>query len=209
MACLDHSRWQGGLERGLSELDSLKLLERCGALLTGHFCLSSGRHSNRYLQCAVALQHPYIAERLGVALADRVTAIGKEPPGAVVSPALGGLIIGHETGRALKVRACFVEQVNGRITLRRGFNLAPNEPVLIVEDVVTTGLSSREAMQAVEASGGRPIGLACIANRGGHACIAKLPVTALVALNFTSWDERDCPLCASGQTIDKPGSRKP
>lgn len=184
-----------------------EVLLRHGALLEGHFLLSSGRHSDRYLQCAVALQHPATAESLGRALGDAVRAGLGASPAVVVSPALGGLIIGHEVGRALGCRACFTERVDGRMLLRRGFGLQPGERVLIVEDVVTTGLSSQETVAEVRQRGGIPVGIGCIANRSGLTEIDGLPLLSLLALQAPTWAPAECPLCAAGGTAIKPGSR--
>ncbi len=179
------------------------------ALLEGHFMLSSGQHSNRYLQCARALQYPDIAERLGAAIAELCDAKLTEGPEVVVSPALGGLIIGHEVGRALGVRACFTERVAGVMELRRGFALTPGERVLMVEDVITTGLSSRETLAVIRQHGGHPVATACIANRLGAMDLDELPLLALLELDAPAWDPQECPSCAEGGTAIKPGSRAP
>lgn len=190
----------------MSEAEEL-LLAR-GALLRGHFRLSSGRHSDTYLQCAVALQYPDTAARLGSLVAERVGERVAETPRAVVSPALGGLIIGHEVGRALGVRACFTERIDGRMQLRRGFHLGPDEPFVLVEDVITTGLSSRETLEALRAVGGRPVAAACIANRSSLADLGGLPLLAALDLDAPTWEAPDCPLCESGASpAIKPGSR--
>lgn len=183
------------------------LLLESEALLEGHFKLSSGRHSGRYLQCARALQHPDVAERLGSELGRLCRTELAETPQVVVSPALGGLIIGHEVGRALGVRACFTERVEGAVELRRGFALSPGERVLLVEDVVTTGLSSSEALQVIRQHGGQPIGAACIANRLGATQVDDLPLLALLMLDAPTWEPHECPECAAGSTAIKPGSR--
>lgn len=189
------------------EAEALELLEAAGALLSGHFLLSSGLHSPRYLQCAVALQHPGIAEALGTALARRW--LEDDPPAveAVVSPALGGIIIGHEVGRALGRRAFFTERADGEMTLRRGFRVSGGERILVVEDVVTTGRSTRETLQVLDAAGGRPMGVACLANRSGRDSLAGLPLNHLVSLEFPTYEPSDCPDCAAGSPAVKPGSR--
>lgn len=191
----------------MSPAAARELLLRHDALLEGHFRLSSGRHSNRYLQCAVALQHPDTAELLGTGLAAAVQARLGAAPDVVVSPALGGLIIGHETARALQRRACFTERVDGSMVLRRGFRLQPGERVLIVEDVVTTGLSSQETIREVTAQGGVVVAIGCIANRSGLEEIDGLPLVALLPLQAPSWTAQECPLCAAGSEAIKPGSR--
>lgn len=190
----------------MTEAEEL-LLER-GALLRGHFLLSSGRHSDTYLQCAVALQYPDTAARLAEILAGRVRATVKAQPRLVVSPALGGLIIGHETGRALGVRASFTERVDGRMELRRGFRIDPGERLLLVEDVVTTGLSSRETLAVLTALGGEPVAAACIANRSGLQELDGLPLVSALELDAPTWPAEECPLCAEGASkAIKPGSR--
>lgn len=191
----------------MTSAEALALLEERGALLGGHFVLSSGRHSQRYLQCAVALQHPEVAQRLGDGVAARVRDEVEDPVEVVVSPALGGLIIGHETGRALGVRACFTERVDGNMTLRRGFRIERGERVLVVEDVVTTGLSAGEAVEAVRAAGGEVVGVACVANRSGGSTFDGLRLVALAALDFPTWTPDECPACADGAEAVKPGSR--
>jgi len=191
----------------MTEQQALALLGEAGALLYGHFRLSSGLHSPRYLQCAVALQHPAIAEQLGAALAARWSAEGHTSPDLVVSPALGGLIIGHEVGRGLGVRACFTERVEGEMNLRRGFHIEPGEGVLLVEDVITTGRSTQETAVAVIQAGGIPLGVACIANRSGKPYLGDLPLLSLVQLDIPTYEPSACPLCADGEEVVKPGSR--
>jgi orotate phosphoribosyltransferase len=191
----------------MTQDEALELLSEAGALLEGHFRLSSGLHSPRYLQCAVALQHPAVAERLGGALAAKWQAAAHGAADLVVSPALGGLIIGHEVGRGLGVRACFTERVEGVMTLRRGFHIEPGEKVLLIEDVITTGRSTQETAVAVSQVGGIPIGVACVANRSGKPHLGDLPLLSLVELEIPTFDPSACPLCAAGEEIIKPGSR--
>lgn len=185
----------------------IDLLIESKALLQGHFQLSSGLHSATYLQCAVALQHPPMAEMLGRAVAEKWRAEGHCSVSAVVSPALGGVVIGHEVGRALGIRACFTERVDGAMTLRRGFVLAPGQNVLIVEDVITTGKSTLETARAIACAGGDPCGVACIANRSGSDKVGKLPLIGLVDLDIPTYTTQDCPHCRAGEPIQKPGSR--
>jgi orotate phosphoribosyltransferase len=191
----------------MTQDEALELLSEAGALLEGHFRLSSGLHSPRYLQCAVALQHPGIAEQLGGALAAKWQAAGHPAADLVVSPALGGLIIGHEVGRGLRVRACFTERVEGLMTLRRGFHIEAGEKVLLVEDVITTGRSTQETAVAVSQAGGIPIGVACVANRSGKLHLGDLPLLSLVELEIPTFEPSACPLCAAGEEMIKPGSR--
>lgn len=182
----------------------LDLFRRSGALLEGHFRLSSGLHSAGYLQCALVLQQPADAEALGRAIAARVVGLR---PTVVLSPALGGLIIGHEVGRALGVHAIFAERQDGILTLRRGFMLAESDRVLVIEDVLTTGGSTRETMQVATAAGGRVVGVASIVDRSGGAARFDVPFEALLAIDLPAYQPDACPLCAQGLAVAKPGSR--
>jgi orotate phosphoribosyltransferase len=183
----------------------LRLLKRTGALLEGHFLLSSGLHSDRYFQCARLLQHPRHAARIGRALAAVCRPFGAD---LVVSPALGGVIIGHEVGRALGVRALFTEREQGVMRLRRGFSIAEGEQVLVVEDVVTTGKSTLEAAAAVTAAGGRVVGLASIVDRSAGV-VLPYPFRSLLRLTVATYPPDDCPLCRAGKLpAVKPGSRE-
>jgi orotate phosphoribosyltransferase len=175
-----------------------------GALRTGHFRLSSGLHSDRYLQCARLLMWPERAEAAGRALARMLADL---TPELVVSPALGGLLIGHETARALGKRFLFVERVDGSFALRRGFAIEPGERVVLVEDVFTTGKSTRETAEAVEAAGGKVVGAGSIVDRG--LTTGALPVAwrSLLTLDAPAWPAESCPLCAKGVAVDTPGSR--
>jgi len=183
----------------------LRLLKRTEALLEGHFLLSSGLHSDRYFQCAQLLQHPRHAARVGKALAALCRPLGAE---LVVSPALGGVIIGHEVGRALGVRAIFTEREQGIMRLRRGFTIAAGEQVLVVEDVVTTGKSTLEAAAAVPAAGGRVVGLASIVDRSAGVAF-PYPFRSLLKLQVATYPPESCPLCDAGKLpAIKPGSRE-
>jgi orotate phosphoribosyltransferase len=182
----------------------LDLFRRSGALLEGHFRLTSGLHSSGYLQCALVLQHPAHAEALGRAVADRTRSLR---PTAVLSPALGGVVIGHEVGRALGVRALFAERQDGELTLRRGFVIAENDRVLVVEDVLTTGGSTRETMQVARASGGQVVGAASIVNRSGGRAEFDVPFASLLDVDLPTYEPDKCPLCAQGLPVVKPGSR--
>lgn len=183
---------------------SLRDFEETGALLTGHFRLSSGLHSDRYLQCARLLMWPKRAEAAGSELAGKLSEFGAA---AVVSPALGGVIIGHETARALGVPAMFVERKEGAFQLRRGFSLEPGQKVGVVEDVLTTGKSTREAMAAVEAAGGRVVAVGSIVDRGLPPNSFAVPARSLLPLSVPSWSEAECPMCAKGVPVESPGSR--
>ena len=184
--------------------DVLDLFRRSGALLEGHFRLSSGLHSSGYLQSALVLQHPAMAEQLGRALADEVSGFGAT---VVLSPALGGIVIGQEVGRALGVRAIFAERQDGVLTLRRGFTLAPTDRVLVVEDIVTTGGSTRETIRVAEAAGATIAGAAAIVDRSNGASSLDVPFRALLTIALPVYQPDACPLCAEGQPVVKPGSR--
>lgn len=176
-----------------------------GALLEGHFRLSSGLHSPQYLQSALVLQHPRQAEALGGELAGRVRELGVA---VVLSPAMGGIVIGHEVGRALGVRAMFAERQDGELTLRRGFALAPGERVFVAEDVVTTGRSTRETIAVARAAGADVVGTGAIIDRSGAGGQGlDVPFVALTRLEVPTHEPGSCPLCAAGTPIEKPGSR--
>jgi orotate phosphoribosyltransferase len=195
--------------------DTAAILDRfrhAGALLDGHFRLTSGLHSPGYLQCALVLQHPREAEALGAAIADRVRGLGVQ---TVLSPALGGIVIGQEVGRALGVRAIFAERQDGRLTLRRGFSLEAGERVLVVEDVVTTGGSTRETIDVAREAGAVVVGAAAIIDRsrpstqlgtGGQQKI-DVPFHVLAEVSLPTYDPDSCPLCREGTPVVKPGSR--
>jgi len=182
---------------------TLETFREAGAYLNGHFRLTSGLHSSEYLQSALVLQHPVFAERLGRSLAERM------PKGQVVaSPALGGLIIGHEVARAMGARFIFTERdPAGKMVLRRGFSLDPQETVVVVEDVVTTGGSTREVIELVQASGVQVLGVGSIIDRSGGKVDLGVPRVALATLNAVSWTPEECPLCKQGLPVVKPGSR--
>ena len=169
----------------------LALFRATGALLEGHFRLSSGLHSNGYMQCAIVLQDPARASELGAALAGAVRALS---PTVVLSPALG-------------VRAIFAERVDAHLLLRRGFSLAPTDRVLVVEDVVTTGKSTKETMLVAEQAGATVVGAASIVDRSGGRTDVGVPFSALAAIDLPIWDPTACPLCAQQVPVVKPGSR--
>lgn len=188
----------------MTDTEVLDLFRQAGALLEGHFKLSSGLHSDRYLQSALVLQHPDFAEQLGRALGERTKHLQAT---AVLSPALGGIVIGQEVGRALQVRAMFAERQDGRLTLRRGFTLEPADRVLIVEDVITTGGSTRETIAVAEAAGAQIVGAASIVDRGAEGGQLDVPLQSLVRLQVAAYDPASCPMCAKGLPVVKPGSR--
>ncbi|MET1755348.1 orotate phosphoribosyltransferase [Novosphingobium sp. RD2P27] len=177
------------------------------ALLEGHFLLSSGRHSAHYLQCARVLMNPERAGRLAAALAAKLPHDIRRKINKVVSPAMGGIIVGQEMGRALQVDAMFVERPEGVFELRRGFSLEDGDMVLMVEDVVTTGKSSREAIAAIEAAGGKVIAAAALVDRSGGAVELSVPFTALVELNFPTYAADELPPELAELPAVKPGSR--
>jgi orotate phosphoribosyltransferase len=185
-------------------LDEFRAAE---ALLEGHFILSSGLRSPRYLQCARVLMDPARAARLAGALAAKLPAEVRDSVEAVVSPAMGGVIIGHEIGRVLGRKAMFVERPQGKFELRRGFRLEPGERVLLVEDVVTTGLSSREAIAAIEEAGGKVIGGACLVDRSAGAADLGVPLTALIRIDVPTYAAEDPPPELASIPAVKPGSR--
>ncbi|HMP56778.1 MAG TPA: orotate phosphoribosyltransferase [Novosphingobium sp.] len=177
------------------------------ALLEGHFLLSSGRHSAHYLQCARVLMHPDRAGRLAIALAAKLPRELRKEITRVVSPAMGGVIIGHEMGRALGVEAMFVERPEGTFELRRGFALDPEDKVLLVEDVVTTGLSSREAIRAIEETGAKVIAAAALVDRSAGAVDLGVPFHPLIAINFPTYAADELPADLAAAPAVKPGSR--
>ncbi|HKX33124.1 MAG TPA: orotate phosphoribosyltransferase [Blastocatellia bacterium] len=192
----------------MTEQEVLKIFEENEALLTGHFLLSSGLHSPRYLQCALVLQQPPVAERLGAALAaktaddDRIGRID-----LVIAPALGGVLVAHEVARALGKRALFTERQEGAMRLRRGFRIQPGERALVVEDVVTTGGSTREVMEVVKQHGGIVAGAGSLIDRSGGTVDLGVARQALAVLEVPNYPPDSCPLCAAGSTAVKPGSR--
>lgn len=186
-------------------LDLRAVLAETGALLTGHFRLSSGLHSPNYVQCARLLEHPRNAKAIGEALAAKLRGMSAS---RIVAPALGGVIIGYTVAEALDLPFVFTERKDGAMTLRRGFAIAPGERVIIVEDVVTTGKSTRETADVVEEQGGVVAGYASILNRSGKANpFAPAAYESLLALDLSTHEESACPLCASGVALDAPGSR--
>jgi len=182
----------------------LELFEGTGALLRGHFRLTSGLHSEVYLQCALVLQHPSYAGELGAQLADAFRGAGAE---AVVAPAIGGILVAHEVARALGVRGLFTEREDGRMRLRRGFSLRGGERVLVVEDVITTGGSTREVVRAVEEAGAKVVGVGALVDRSGGKAEFSVPRTALLSLALPNYPPESCPLCARGFPAVKLGSR--
>ena len=191
----------------MTEDEILAEFRAAGALLEGHFLLSSGRHSAHYLQCARVLMDPMRASRLAAALAAKLPRELRNSIDKVVSPAMGGVIIGHEMGRALGKEAMFVERPTGTFELRRGFALTPGDKVLMVEDVVTTGLSSKEAILAIEEAGGEVVAAASLVDRSGGTVDLGVPFFPLVALSFPTYAPDELPAELAGSEAVKPGSR--
>jgi orotate phosphoribosyltransferase len=186
---------------------TLDELTACGAHQKGHFLLSSGLHSGDYLQCALYLAHPRRAARAGGLLADAVSDAQLDPQ-IIIAPAMGGLIIGHETARALDLPFLFTERWEGTMVLRRGFGVASGQRVVVIEDVVTTGRSTREVINILEGLGAAVIGVASMINRSGDSQpFAPLPSRSLLDVDFPAWAADKCPLCRDGVPISKPGSR--
>ena len=188
----------------MTDNEILNVFRENSALLEGHFILSSGLHSDRYIQCALVLQHPKVAEQLCSELARKLQRLGAT---VVAAPALGGILVAHEVARELGIRALFTERQEGIMTLRRGFSLARGEPTLVVEDVMTTGLSTRETMRCVEEAGGKVVGAGSLIDRSGGTTDLGVPRSALLTLTIQNYNPADCPLCHSGLPAVKPGSR--
>ncbi|MDQ3667278.1 MAG: orotate phosphoribosyltransferase [Acidobacteriota bacterium] len=185
--------------------DVIERFKETGALLEGHFVLTSGLHSTNYLQCALVLQHPAEAERFGRAIAEHFK---QDNIRLVASPAIGGIIIGHEVARQLGARFIWTERENGEMTLRRGFSVSPGEKTVVVEDVVTTGGSTRETVEALQAAGAKVVAAVSIIDRSAGGADVGVPRIALATLNVPSVDPSICEMCKRGEAAIKPGSRK-
>ncbi len=184
----------------------LEIFKEAGVLLEGHFLLTSGRHSNRYLQCAKIFRNTRYSEELCAALADYYRNDGVE---VVIGPAMGAVQMAYEVSRALGCENFFAERENGAMTLRRGFAVQPGQKVLLVEDVITTGGSVREVMDLVKAAGGEVVGVGSIVDRTGGKIDFGVPFHAVISLDVESWEADECPLCKAGAPAPyKPGSRK-
>lgn len=189
----------------LSEKQVLRIFRRAGAFQEGHFQLSSGLHSAGYWQCALVLQYPRLAARLCKALAEPWR---DERVDAVIGPALGGITLAYELARALKARGLFMERQDGKLLLRRSFQVSPGERVLLAEDVMTTGGSVGEMVDALKPTGAEIIGIACLVDRGGSARFSGYRVHSLIRVALENYSPGDCPLCRQGIPVVKPGSRK-
>jgi len=190
----------------MTQDEVLEIFRRAGALLEGHFLLTSGLHSAKYLQCALVLQHPQLAAQLGQALTERLVEMAG-PPDVVVAPALGGILVAHEVARAAGVRGIFAERESGTLTLRRGFGLRPRERCFVVEDVVTTGGSTRETIEVARRAGGNVLAAGALIDRSGGKTDLGVPSAALAVLDVPAYAAEHCPLCAGGSRPHKPGSR--
>jgi orotate phosphoribosyltransferase len=190
----------------MTQEEVLSMFKQSGALLEGHFLLTSGLHSDRYLQCALVLQHPRQAAALGAALADRLRALS-DLPDLVIAPALGGILVAHEVARALGVRGLFAERQEGILRLRRGFLIRPGEKAYVVEDVVTTGGSTKETAEVVAQAGGMVTAIGSLIDRSGGKIDLKVPRAALAVLDVPAFAPQECPLCRTGSRAIKPGSR--
>ena len=189
----------------LNQQEAIDIFTRSGALMEGHFKLTSGRHSNRYMQCAQVLQYPQYTEQLARHIAEKYA---DEKIDMVIGPAMGGIIVAYEVARQLKVPSIFCERENGQMTLRRGFAIEPGSRLLVVEDVVTTGGSVMEVMEIVRASGGVVAGVAVLVDRSGGKVDFGVRIEAVLTMDIESWPPDDCPLCRDGQgEAIKPGSR--
>ncbi len=188
----------------LSKERIIEIFKETGVMLTGHFQLTSGRHSDHYMQCAQLFQYPEYSEMMCAELAEYFR---NEKIDLVAGPAVGGIIIAYETARALKVRNIFAERQNGVMTFRRGFAVQPGERVLVTEDVVTTGGSVREVIELVRAAGGEVVGVGSIVDRSNGQVDFGVPFKAVLSMEVLSWEPEDCPLCKQGSVAVKPGSR--
>ncbi len=184
----------------------LEIFRKSGALLEGHFRLTSGLHSGRYLQCALVLQHPEHAAALGQALATRMRELANVPD-LVIAPALGGILVAHEVARSLGVRGLFAERQDGMLQLRRGFRIEPGAHCFVVEDVVTTGGSTRETMEVVRRADGIVSAAGALIDRSGGRTDLGVPRVALAVLDVPTYSPEECPLCKAGSQAVKPGSR--
>lgn len=189
----------------LNQNEAEKIFTDSGALLNGHFILTSGRHSNQYMQCAQVLQYPGYTEDLAKHLADKFRNDGVE---VVIGPAMGGIIVAYEVARQLGVPALFTERQDGAMTLRRGFTIKPGQKVLVVEDVVTTGGSVKEVIEVVREQGGEVVGVGVLVDRSNGQVSFGVKQEPVLAMDIQSWTTEECPLCKTGDSkAVKPGSR--
>lgn len=189
----------------IKDIEIIEIFKKSGALIMGHFKLSSGLHSGQYLQCALVLQHPEYAKRLGKAIAVKFK---KDGVTVVAGPAIGGIVIAHEVARALGARCIFSEREDGQIKLRRGFRINSDDRILVVEDVITTGGSLKELVDFITKAGGKIIGAASIIDRSEEGIDFGVKKEHLAKLDISTFNPEECPLCQSNIPITKPGSRK-
>jgi len=190
----------------LSYKESLKILKETDALMEGHFVLSSGLHSEQYIQCAKLLSHPNKAQKICKSLAEKITN-SKKKIDLVLAPAMGGVVIGYEIGKLLKKKTIFAERVEGNFVLRRGFSIPPNSKVLIVEDVITTGKSSLECSKIVMDNKSQLVGFACIIDRSNEGCLIKEEIISQIKINIKTFHKNDLPKHLKNLPAEKPGSR--
>ena len=189
----------------MNDKEVLDVFKKTDAFLKGHFKLSSGLHSSQYLQCALLLQHPEYAEKLCKALSEKFR---NKKPNIVIAPALGGILVSYEVAKALNAKSLFAERVKGKMTLRRGFKLAKEDRVLVVEDVVTTGLSTKEVIEVVKSSRASLVGVGCLIDRSKSKIDFGVQFESLVKIDVPTFKPEACPLCKDNIPITKPGSRK-
>jgi len=189
----------------MDKKEILNLFKDTGAILEGHFLLSSGLHSEKYMQCAILLSHPDISEKVCSALADKCKIF---KPNVVIAPALGGVIVSYEVARALGVKSLFTERNDGKMTLRRGFTLNDKDRVLVVEDVMTTGRSISEVIDVVKECGAKVVGIACIVDRSSGKLNFSYDFVSLLKIDIPVYSQSECPLCKKSIPFQKPGSRK-
>lgn len=181
-----------------------EILEKSGVLQNGHFLLTSGKHSNRYMQCAKIFQHPDYSAEISKDLSEKFEGYDVD---IVIGPAIGGIILAYEVARHLEVRALFAERENGVMTLRRGFEIMPGSKVLVVEDVITTGGSVKEVINVVRSVGGEVVGVGSVVDRSGGKALFDVPYKSVVKVDIDTYEPGECPMCKSGSTPVKPGSR--
>lgn len=188
----------------MTQQEILNIFKKTGAFLQGHFKLSSGLHSGQYLQCARVLQHPEYAEKLCAGLAERFSGL---KPNIVIAPAVGGILVSYEVARWLKAKSLFTERVSGRMTLRRGFEISKKDKVLVVEDVITTGLSTKEVVEVVKSFGASVIGVGSLVDRSKEKIAFGAPFENLLKIDIPTFEPNTCPLCKNKIPLTKPGSR--
>lgn len=181
-----------------------EILEKTGVLQSGHFLLNSGKHSNKYIQCAKVFQHPDISVEISKYLAEKYDGYDID---IVIGPALGGIILAYEVARQLEVSALFAERENGIMTLRRGFEIKPGSRVLVVEDVITTGRSVKEVIDVVRSAGGEVVGIAGVVDRSGSKVLFDVPFKSAIKVDINTFEPEECPMCKAGSAPNKPGIR--